>query len=187
VAAGPAFSFTYTEHLELLTALGAEIRPLDPLADESLGDAAALYLPGGFPEVHATSLTENELLRKEIGAFKGPIVAECGGLLYLATSLDGQPMCDVISADAVLGGRLSLGYREAVAAANSPLAAAGARVRAHEFHYSTVQPAAGASAAWRIADKVEGFANPRLHASYLHTHWAGTPDAPRRLLTAATK
>jgi cobyrinic acid a,c-diamide synthase len=187
IAGGPAFSFTYAEHLEMLTARGAEVRSLDPLVDESLGDAAALYLPGGFPEVHSARLSENELLRKEIAAFDGPIVAECGGLLYLARSLDGEPMCDVISADAVLGGRLSLGYRDAEAGSDSPLAAAGTRARAHEFHYSALRPAAGASAAWRIGERSEGFASARLHASYLHTHWAGTPDAPRRFLAAARR
>ncbi|MEP7055922.1 MAG: cobyrinate a,c-diamide synthase [Actinomycetota bacterium] len=187
VAGGPAFSFTYTEHLEMLAALGAEIRPLDPLTNESLGDAAALYLPGGFPELHASSLSENELLRKEIGAFDGPIIAECGGLLYLARSLDGQPMCDVIDADGVLGGRLSLGYRTAEAASDSPLAAKGTPVRAHEFHYSTLSPAAGSRAAWRIGERREGFASPRLHASYLHTHWAGTPGAPRRLMASVSR
>jgi cobyrinic acid a,c-diamide synthase len=185
VAGGRAFSFAYTEHLEMLAALGADVRLLDPLADESLGDAAALYLPGGFPEVHAAALSANELLRKEIAAFDGPIVAECGGLLYLARSLDGEPMCDVISADAVLGGRLSLGYRDAVADSESPLAAVGATVHAHEFHYSSLQPDAGPAPAWRIGERAEGFASAVLHASYLHTHWASSPDAPRRLVTAA--
>ena len=184
VAAGPAFSFAYTEHFEMLTALGAEVRPLDPLVDESLGGAAGLYLPGGFPEVYAAELSANELLRKEIGTFDGPIVAECGGLLYLASTLDGAPMCDVIRADAVLGGRLALGYLTAVAATDSPIVAAGATVRAHEFHYSTTNPVSGPAAAWQLGERLEGFAGAGLHASYLHTHWAGTPAAPRRLIAA---
>ena len=187
VAGGPAFSFVYAEHLEMLTGLGAEVRLLDPLVDESLGQAAALYLPGGFPEMYAADLSANELLRKEIAAFDGPIVAECGGLLYLVSSLDGEPMCDVVRAEAALGGRLSLGYRTATAISDSPAAARGDVVRAHEFHYSVASPPAGEPAAWQIGDRVEGFASAGLHASYLHTHWAGTPTAPRRLLAAASR
>ncbi len=75
-------------------------------------------------------------------------------------------------------GKLTLGYREAVALASSPLAAAGTVVRAHEFHRTVSVPAHGPSAAWRLSDGSEhGWASDSLLASYLHVHWAGVPAA----------
>lgn len=189
VAGGPAFSFVYTENLELLTAAGAEIAPLDPTKDEALpGGTKALYLGGGFPEAHAGALSANARLRAAVAAFGGPVLAECGGLLYLCRDLDGLPMCGALGARAAMTGRLALGYREAEAASRSALWDRGERVRGHEFHYSAVTPEAGSGAgaapAWRLP-RTEGFVTGRIHASYLHTHWAATPQVARRLLEAA--
>src|SRR4029077_6453517 len=97
IARGPAFSFHYQENLELLESSGAELQPFDPISDEALPDGAgALILAGGFPEVYGGDLAANESLRAEIGRFARsgkPVLAECGGLLYLASELDGQAMC----------------------------------------------------------------------------------------------
>ncbi|MDQ3931251.1 MAG: cobyrinate a,c-diamide synthase [Actinomycetota bacterium] len=187
VAGGPAFTFVYTEHRELLTAAGAELVTLDPTADEALPDGtAALYLGGGFPEEHAAELAANAPLRAAIAAFPGPIVAECGGMLYLCRSLAGQSMCGVVDADATWGERLALAYRTATSASSSPLGPAGLRVGAHEFHRTTVMPRAGQRPAWRLEDgSFEGFADRRLHASYLHSHWAAVPRLAAALVTAA--
>jgi cobyrinic acid a,c-diamide synthase len=98
VASGRAISFHYRENLELLEAAGAELQPFDPLHDEELpADAGALILAGGFPEVFVADLEANDRLRSEITAFVRsgrPVMAECGGLLYLA-AVDGRPMCGV--------------------------------------------------------------------------------------------
>ncbi len=195
LASGPAFSFRYQENLELLEAAGAELTPFDPTVDERLPDGAeALYLGGGFPETYGDELAANARLRSEIRAFAAggrPAVAECGGFLYLCRSLDRRPMCGVLPARARMTSRLTLGYRSALALADSPLANAGTSVRGHEFHYSQVEPAAGTPPAWRLerrADLVdEGFARGGVHASYLHTHWATTPEVAERLLAAARK
>ena len=195
VAAGPAFSFHYRENVESLEALGAELVPFDPGADAALPEGVdALLLAGGFPEVHAEQLTGNAPLRRTVAdAVRAglPTVAECGGLLYLCEELDGHPMCGVVPGRARMAGRLSLGYREAVAAASSPIAAAGDALRGHEFHYSTVDPSCGPDAAWTLRargrERREGFATPTLSASYLHLHWAAFPDVPRRLVAAARK
>ncbi|MEV6009027.1 cobyrinate a,c-diamide synthase [Streptomyces sp. NPDC051976] len=186
VAAGPAFTFGYAEQAELLAAAGAEVVPFDPLQDECLPPGTAgIVLGGGFPEVYAAGLSANAPLRKEVAAFEGPIAAECAGLLYLARELDGAPMCGVLDAAAAMGERLTLGYREAVALGDNILAAAGTRVRGHEFHRTQLTPGAGASPAWGFARperRVEGFAQGNVHASYLHVHWAAEPSLARRFV-----
>jgi cobyrinic acid a,c-diamide synthase len=190
VAAGPSFSFLYRENLELMEAAGAEVVTFDPTSDEALpAGTDALYLGGGFPEAYAEALSANVGMRESVRAFAGggrPVVAECGGLLYLVRELDGHAMCGVLDATARMTERLTLGYREALALTDSPLAEAGAEVRGHEFHYSTVEPRAGEKQAWDLAGRgAEGFVAGGVHASYLHTHWAAKPGLPRRLVRAA--
>lgn len=196
IAAGPAFSFHYEENHELLAAAGAELVPFDPLADEELpARCGALLLAGGFPEVFGAELSENWALRAEVAAFarRGrPILAECGGLLYLSTELDGRPMCDVVPARAWMGERLTLGYREATSASDHPAWPSGTVARGHEFHYSSVDPAAGPAApAWTLrargTERAEGFVLGGVHASYLHTHWAARPEVAARLVEAAAR
>lgn len=192
MAGGPAFTFGYAEHRELLTAAGAEVAVFDPLHDPLPAAAAALVLPGGFPEEHAEALAANTELRAAVAeqARQGlPVHAECAGLLYLAASLDGYPMAGVVDAVAEFGPRLTLGYREAVAVADSPLWRAGERVLGHEFHRTRLV-ATGAPAfawAWRAGREQirEGALVHRVHASYLHTHPAGNPGAVHRFVTAA--
>ena len=190
VAGGRAFGFGYAEHAELLAAAGADVAYVDPLRDASLPDrTAALVLPGGFPEEHVASLGDNASLRAEVAALAAtgaPVHAECGGLLYLCRELDGAPMCGVLDAGAAMTGRLTLGYRDAVALTDSPPFAAGRRVTGHEFHRCAVTPRAGGSPAWawRGADP-EGFVHGGVHASFLHTHPAGAPGAVARFVSAA--
>ncbi|MER7200800.1 cobyrinic acid a,c-diamide synthase [Streptomyces sp. CB01635] len=194
VAGGAAFTFSYAEHSELLAAAGADVVSFDPLRDEQLPDGTqALVIGGGFPEVYASELSANEPLRKAVGELArsgAPVVAECAGLLYLARSLDGRPMCGVLDIDARMSERLTLGYRDAVAVSDSVLAANGTRVRGHEFHRTVVEPGAGASPAWGITRpgrRVEGFVQGGVHASYLHVHWAAVPQAARRIVAQATE
>ncbi|WP_282697953.1 cobyrinate a,c-diamide synthase [Streptomyces sp. CC208A] len=189
VAGGAAFTFSYAEHAELLSAAGAEVVTFDPLRDEALPEGTSgLVIGGGFPEMYATELSANEPLRKavaELAASGAPLAAECAGLLYLARSLDGTPMCGVLDADARMSERLTLGYRDAVAVSDSVLAAAGTRMRGHEFHRTVIEPGAGALAAWGLRQpetRVEGFVQGGVHASYVHTHWAGAPSAAARFV-----
>ncbi|WP_225809093.1 cobyrinate a,c-diamide synthase [Streptomyces spinosus] len=189
VAGGPAFTFSYAEHTELLAAAGAEVVTFDPLRDERLpGGTAGLVIGGGFPEVYAAELSANEPLRKavaDLACSGAPVAAECAGLLYLCRELDGQPLCGVLDATARMTGRLTLGYRDAVAVGDSALAAAGTRMRGHEFHRTAVEPGAGAAPAWGVrapVRRVEGFVQQGVHASYLHTHWASEPGVARRFV-----
>ncbi|MET9443255.1 cobyrinate a,c-diamide synthase [Streptomyces sp. NPDC006610] len=189
VAGGPAFTFSYAEHAELLTAAGADVVTFDPLRDERLPEGArGLVVGGGFPEVYAAELSANEPLRRavaELALGGAPVAAECAGLLYLCRELDGLPMCGVLGAAARMTDRLTLGYRDAVAVSDSVLAAAGTRMRGHEFHRTVVEPGAGAEAAWGVRAperRVEGFVQRGVHASYLHTHWASEPGVARRFV-----
>ncbi|TVZ99060.1 hydrogenobyrinic acid a,c-diamide synthase (glutamine-hydrolysing) /cobyrinate a,c-diamide synthase [Streptomyces sp. BK340] len=189
VAGGEAFTFSYAEHTELLTAAGAEVVTFDPLRDEQLPDGTAgLVIGGGFPEVYAAELSANEPLRKAVAALAergAPVAAECAGLLYLCRELDGKPMCGVLDATARMSERLTLGYRDAVAVGDSVLAVAGTRMRGHEFHRTLVEPGAGPAPAWGVRTpvrRVEGFVQQGVHASYLHTHWASEPGVARRFV-----
>ncbi|WP_318204223.1 cobyrinate a,c-diamide synthase [Streptomyces sp. SCL15-4] len=189
VAGGPAFTFSYAEHTELLAAAGAEVVTFDPLRDERLPEGTAgLVVGGGFPEVYAAELSANEPLREAVARLarsRAPVAAECAGLLYLCRELDGRPMCGVLDATARMSERLTLGYRDAVAVGDSALAAAGTRMRGHEFHRTVVEPGAGAAPAWGVTApvrRVEGFVQQGVHASYLHTHWASAPGVARRFV-----
>ncbi|MFE7048211.1 cobyrinate a,c-diamide synthase [Streptomyces californicus] len=189
VAGGAAFTFAYAEHSELLAAAGAEVVTFDPLRDEKLpAGTAGIVVGGGFPEVYAPELSANEPLRRavtELARAGAPVAAECAGLLYLARELDGKPMCGVLDAEARMSGRLTLGYQQAVAVSDSVLAVAGTRMRGHEFHRTVLEPGAGATPAWGMHQperRVEGYVERGVHASYLHTHWAASPEVARRFV-----
>ncbi|OZE06072.1 cobyrinic acid a,c-diamide synthase [Rhodococcus sp. 14-2496-1d] len=209
VAGGPAFTFGYTEHVELLRAAGADVAVFDPLRDGLPTGTAGVVLPGGFPEEHAAALSANEVLLADIRAAAAqglPIHAECAGLLYLARRLDGHAMAGVVDVDAEFGNTLTLGYRDAVALESSTLFDAGTRVTGHEFHRTKlvvgVEPAGtnrsrdvreAVPAAWgwhrqnpdgRTAVR-EGFVQGGVHASYLHTHAAGNSESITRFVSAA--
>jgi cobyrinic acid a,c-diamide synthase len=189
LAQGPAFTFGYTEQAELLEAAGSRVAPFDPLRDEDLPEGTSgLILGGGFPEVHAPGLSANERLRERVAALarRGvPVAAECAGLLYLARTLDGQPMCGVLDVQATMTEKLTLGYRNAVAMTDSTLARVGDKVRGHEFHRTVAVPAHGDRPAWRLSpERLEGHVNGPVTASYLHMHWAGYPAAAARFAAA---
>jgi cobyrinic acid a,c-diamide synthase len=193
LAAGKAFSFGYTEHGELLRAAGADVVEFDPLTDSLPPQTAAVVLPGGFPEQFSTDLSANDVVRQQIRELAGrgaPVHAECAGLTYLVDELDGYPMCGVLSGSARFTDRLTLGYREAVAVADSPLHTIGDRIMGHEFHRTTVKFADSYPPAWIYAGRDvptirDGAINGGVHAGYLHTHPAAHPQAITRFVAAA--
>ena len=194
VAGGAAFTFGYAEHAEMLTAAGARVVVFDPLVDRLPADAAGVVIGGGFPEEHAEALAANELLRADLRAHAAagrPIHAECAGLLYLCTELDGHPMSGVLDIPGHFGPTLTLGYRDAVAVGDSALFRTGERVTGHEFHRSGVGDGALAPAwAWRDSAgraSMHGVATAAVHASYLHLHPAAIPEALCRFVSRSAE
>ena len=190
VLGGRGFSFTYPDNLELLTEAGAQLVPVDPEADACLPEGVdALYAGGGFPEVYAAALSANRPLLDDVGRRVGAGMvtwAECGGLLWLARSLDGHRMAGAVAADGRMTDHLTLGYRTAVPAVDTPVAPAGTELRGHEFHYSVIDPPGGALS-WRgrHGQGHGGYATPTLLASYLHLHLASTPGLAERFVASA--
>lgn len=199
VAAGRAFTFRYPETDELLTAAGCDVVEFDPLTDPDLpAGTCGLYLGGGFPEVHAADLAANQSLRTAVrtAVAKGvPTVAECAGLLYLADTLDDRPMVGAVPAAAAMHPRLILGYRDATAPTDTLLARAGDTITGHEFHRTRTPLPTDADPAWAwdrpdgpVTDGVSldpaSTGRPTVHASYLHTHWAGHPALAQRFADA---
>ena len=197
VAQDEAFCFTYAETLEAFRDAGAEVVFFSPLRDTALPEnIGGLYLPGGYPELHARELSENTSLLREIKRKieSGlPTAAECGGFLYLGQSLtdaEGQswPMAGVLPGEAKDAGRLvRFGYAALSADSDSMLFRAGESFPIHEFHHwdSTANGTALAAkkpvggAAWRC-----GSVNEHFYAGFPHLYWAGTP-LPQRFAAAA--
>ncbi|HLH73509.1 MAG TPA: cobyrinate a,c-diamide synthase, partial [Chloroflexota bacterium] len=199
LAVDEAFSFYYEDNLDLLRAWGAQLVPFSPLHDAALPEGiAALYIGGGFPELYARDLAANHAMITAIRsvARRGmPIYAECGGLMYLSegiTDFDGQcfPMVGLVPAwSAMVGRRLTLGYRELRARVDTPLLHRGETARGHEFHWSVLKepPPSNTAAydAFTAPGSGEGYARGNLLASYCHLHFASNPVlAPNFVATA---
>jgi cobyrinic acid a,c-diamide synthase len=203
VAFDEAFHFYYEYNLHLLKSLGAELVYFSPISDPGLPDVNGLYIGGGYPEIHARSLSANVSMREQISAFAadgGTIYAECGGLMYLCDAiktLDGQhyPMTGVIPAHAVMRERLqALGYVEVETQAVSALGPAGLRFRGHQFRYSELQPLKDRiDCAYRVVRRrdgqvvSEGYTVKNTLASYVHAHWASNPTIAERLVEACVR
>ena len=197
VAQDEAFCFTYAETLEAFRDAGAEVVFFSPLRDTALPEnIGGMYLPGGYPELHARELSGNTSLLREIKQKieSGlPTAAECGGFLYLGQSLtdaEGQswPMAGVLPGEAKDAGRLvRFGYATLSADSDSLLFRAGESFPIHEFHHwdstangvalAAKKPVGGAE--WRC-----GFVNEHFYAGFPHLYWAGTP-LPQRFAAAA--
>ena len=144
VARDAAFCFYYEDTLSLLREMGAELTFFSPLSDATLPEGAGgLLLGGGYPELHAETLSRNEPMRRAVrAAIEGgmPAIAECGGFLYLHRSLEdadgnAHAMAGVIAAEGFRTGRLGrFGYVTLTAREENLLCGAGETLRAHEFH-----------------------------------------------------
>lgn len=190
IARDAAFGFYYPGDLEALRAAGAELVAFDALRDARLPDADGLFIGGGFPETHMEALAANAALRAEVRqAIDGglPAYAECGGLMYLARGIEWNgrraEMAGALPADIVMHARpVGRGYvhlRE-TASCPWPRASRTQPIRAHEFHYSSVEnlPADVAFAyeverGHGIDGRHDGIVHRRLLASYSHLRDVG--------------
>jgi cobyrinic acid a,c-diamide synthase len=186
VARDTAFAFLYRQNLDLLRAMGAELRFFSPLADAALPDVDSLYLPGGYPELHLERLQANRAMKQALRAHAAadkPILAECGGMLYLLESLTDQDgnratMAGLLSGHAVMQKRLAaLGLQEVTLPEG--------RVRGHTFHHSRLEtplmPLAHAHDPRGAAGEAV-YRSGRTLASYVHLHFASNPEAAARVL-----
>ncbi|MHB1590271.1 MAG: cobyrinate a,c-diamide synthase, partial [Sulfuricella sp.] len=188
VARDGAFSFLYPANLELLRAMGAELLFFSPLADGALPEADAVYLPGGYPELHLEQLAGNVGMKAALHAHHArgkPIVAECGGMLYLLEALadsEGRQgkMAGLLPGHAVMQKKLA---RLGMFSATLPEGV----VRGHSFHYSQMESPL-APLAWSEGARPGRGGEPlyrlgRLHASYLHMYFFSNPAATAQLFT----
>jgi cobyrinic acid a,c-diamide synthase len=199
VARDQAFCFYYQENLELLARFGAELVPFSPLTDRELPENLhGIYLGGGYPELYAKQLSDNESLKKNIAAQAAaglPVYAECGGLMYLSREIEDlegkrHTMAEVLPLQVRMLPRLkALGYREITLTSSSLLGPPGTKARGHEFHYSEIAaeledlPRLYKITARQGAEVVpEGYCINNVLASYVHLHFGSNPDIARQLV-----
>ena len=200
VAQDEAFSFYYPESLRVLEEMGAELVPFSPLRDKALPEVDGLLLGGGFPEMFLEQLSGNQAMQRSIreaAQKRMPMLAECGGYMYLCrqvTSFEGRDyrMAGLIPEVCRMEKRLqTVGYVEATALADNVLCKAGESLRGHEFHFSRMEPVDSSvekQPAFLMtknrtgAQYRAGFAEQSLLASYLHIHFAGNLQAARRFV-----
>ncbi|MCL6641021.1 MAG: cobyrinate a,c-diamide synthase [Candidatus Rokubacteria bacterium] len=190
VARDEAFHFYYPENLARLRAAGAELVFWSPLHDGAVPAVDGLYFGGGYPELHARTLAENHAVLEAVAqrAAAGlPIYAECGGLMYLARTLEdmqGVPhrMVGVLPGDVAMRPALTIGYREVRFTADTPLGPRGTVARGHEFHRSALGSVpAGVARVWKGA---EAFLVGRSLLSYVHLHFGSQPALAEHFVAA---
>jgi len=194
VARDTAFHFYYQANLDYLRQNGAELVEFSPINDAAIPNGIdALFFGGGFPEVFADALSQNQSMRAGIrSAIQSgmPCYAECGGLMLLSEeliSLDGKryPMAGVVPGAVEMTSRLHhFGYCTASGLPSAP------EFRGHEFHYSRWQLEGETANLWNVrrnrlgSSRREGYSVKNLHASYVHLHFSTSHGAVGHLLTS---
>jgi cobyrinic acid a,c-diamide synthase len=186
IAKDEAFTFIYEANIRLLEAMGAELIYFSPLHDQSLAQVDALWLPGGYPELHAEGLAKNTNMQKQIKQFFSqdkPVLAECGGFLYCLqtlTDLDGQqyPMADLLTGHGAMRGRSGCQGMQ-----SAPLPEG--EVRAHAHHRSrsenTPVPITHGVRQRHPAPGEAIYRERQLTASYLHLFFPSNATAVAQL------
>jgi cobyrinic acid a,c-diamide synthase len=183
-----AFSFYYQANRMALEEAGGEIIEFSPLSDHELPEADLLYIGGGYPELYRHRLEANTTMRASVKRFiesGKKFYAECGGLMYLAESIDKSQMVGIVPAKIEMTDRLvDFGYCEIMTTGTSILGAAGTTARGHQFHYSRASGPRGE--AYRVRQRnreyLEGFVFPNGIASYIHLHFLSNPDIAKNML-----
>jgi len=199
VAWDEAFCFYYQDNLEMLKDAGAEIVIFSPLHGQALPENLdAIYLGGGYPELHARALSENVSMRTAIKQFAEsgrPMYGECGGFMYLTsllTDAEGReyPMAGVYPVASRMQKRLRrLGYRQVEMQLDTVLGSSGFHCYGHEFHYSEIDEMPASVQRGYILDdgRAEGYLVNNTLAGYVHLHWGRTPDVARNFVRACLR
>lgn len=187
IARDAAFCFIYPANIALLRAAGAELAWFSPLAGDALPACDAVWLPGGYPELHLQTLSQQSSLHAALRAHRDagkPLLAECGGLLYLLDSLAGRdgagwPMAGLLRGHATLQARLAgLGMQQVELPEGV--------LRGHTFHHVRAEieaePIALASNPNRGPSNEGIYRDRRLTASFVHFYFPSNPEAALRLL-----
>lgn len=199
LARDEAFSFYYQDGLEELAHQGAELVPFSPLHDTQIPpDLDGIYIGGGFPEIFIRELADNQGMLNALqsaGAQGMPILAECGGLMYLSrviVDFNGRDygMVGLVPGRCMMEKSLvGMGYIEAEALDHNVILKAGQKLKGHEFHYSRLVPDdPDFSYAFRLTRNksgetvLDGYARENILASYLHLHFAADPRAAGRFI-----
>jgi cobyrinic acid a,c-diamide synthase len=188
IAKDAAFSFIYPSNIELLKAMGANIVFFSPLKDTALPEADALWLPGGYPELHAKALSKNTSLLNDITLFfekRKPILAECGGFLYCLETLTDltettYPMADILSGHGAMRGK-----RGCQGMQTAPLPEGDVCGHAHHRSRSsdTPTPIAHGKRQRHPAPGEAIYRHGSLTATYLHLFFTSNPDAIAQLFS----
>ncbi|MCU1248765.1 MAG: cobyrinate a,c-diamide synthase [Edaphobacter sp.] len=194
-----AFSFYYEDNLDLLREQGAEIVWFSPLSDGSLPSGLdALYLGGGYPELHAKQLSGNQQMLEEVRTFAAsgrPVYAECGGMLYLSESLSvdegSYAMAGVMPLSIQMTDRLvQFGYVTVEFTEDCLLGRKGTVVRGHSFHHSRIALQGNVSTNYHVQysisgkEELEGFRHGNVLASYIHLHFRANPAVAENFVAA---
>lgn len=186
IARDDAFAFVYPANIDVLEAMGAELHFFSPLHDTQLPDIDSLWLPGGYPELHLTTLQDNQAMRNDIKKHfeQGkPILAECGGMLYLTEHLtdkegNGAEMLGLLQGEASMQPRLTALGMQSVDLASG-------EIRGHTFHHSRLDTKLKVRQhAIRQRGDLPGeaiYQIKALTASYLHQYFPSNPAAVAKL------
>jgi cobyrinic acid a,c-diamide synthase len=180
IAKDAAFCFIYPANIDCLIAMGATLHYFSPLNDDALPEADAYWLPGGYPELHLHEISENTAMRTALlQAFNAqkPILAECGGMMALTESINGEATFGLLAGHAKLEPRLQgLGTQHVQIADNN--------IGAHTFHYgkltTPLTPTWQATSKYGAGEAV--YQHGSITASFLHFYFASNPIITAALL-----
>ncbi len=180
VARDAAFNFMYHENIEYLKRIGI-VSYFSPLSDKQLPESDFIYLPGGYPELYLSELSNNRTMQDSIRHYieaEGKVLAECGGMMYLSSSISDEngteyPMVNIFDQKATMENmELKLGYRQ--------FKYNGLSLKGHEFHYSSIKSEQQSvvqqyTAKGQVTDtKLLRYKN--VIAGYTHLYWADMDD-----------
>ncbi|WP_106476985.1 cobyrinate a,c-diamide synthase [Phytohalomonas tamaricis] len=190
IARDAAFSFIYAANLRLLETMGAQTAFFSPLADSALPDADALWLPGGYPELHAAGLAANDAMHQALHDFHAtgkPILAECGGMLYLQQTLTDQGGVSYKMAGLLPGHGEMRTKRGCQGMQSAPLPEGTLRGHAHHHSRShdTLAPFAYGIRAKHPAPGEAIYRQSSVTATYLHLFFPSNPEAVAKLFAPA--